>query len=168
MPQDLEHQEAITPTYYMALFNLVDSECTGVPTESEAPFQLITSYRYGAYILLFSMTGLDAAHSSDNQTRVLEIYNFDDSQESALFDVKAEFGGFYNLLASRGSLVAFGADVDHHKAHVVHAFGGAARLEVGPGITRVSSGAYTRTASRSQRPISIRPRSASFSHRDTS
>ena len=70
------------------------------------------------------------------------ITDFDDSQEAAVFSVKAEFGGFYNLLGSRGSVAAFGADVDHHQAHVVHAFGGAALLEIGPDVIRVGPSAY--------------------------
>ena len=88
------------------------------------------------------MIGSDAAQSSDNQTRVLEISNFGNTLDAALFDIKAEFDGFYNLLASRGSLVAFGADVDCHAAHVVHLFGGAARLEIGLGAARMSCGSY--------------------------
>ena len=36
-----------------------------------------------------------------------------------IFDVKALFGGFYNLLALRASVAAFGADVDYHQAHVM-------------------------------------------------
>ena len=88
--------------------------------------------------IYFLVLGSDGAQCSDNQTRILEISNFDDNQEAAVFSMKAEFGGFYNLLGSHGSVVAFGADVDHHEAHVVHAFGGAARLETGPGVTRVS------------------------------
>ena len=89
-------------------------------------------------LIHFPIIGSDGAKCSDNQTRVLQISNFDNTQETAVFDVRAEFGGFYNLLASHGSVVAFGADVDHHEAHVVHPFGGAARLEMGPGVTRVS------------------------------
>ena len=92
--------------------------------------------------IYFLDIGSDRAQCSDNQTRILEISHFNDSQEAAVFSVKAEFGGFYNLLGSRDSVIAFGADVDLHKAHVVHAFGGVALLENGPGVTRVSPSAY--------------------------
>ena len=120
---------------------IVNALMDGLPTDSDAPYQLIASFKYEAYVL-FSMIVSDAAQSSDNQTRVLEIYNFGNTQDAALFDIKAEFDGFYSLLASRGPLVAFGADVDYHAAHVVHLFGGAARLEIGLGATRMSCGSY--------------------------
>jgi hypothetical protein len=72
---------------------------------------------------------------------VIHISNFNDTQGEACFDVRAECDGYNKLLASRGSLIAFGADVDRYEAHVVDIAGGAARLVLGPGVTRVSSDA---------------------------
>jgi hypothetical protein len=70
---------------------------------------------------------------------VVHISDFNGNQGEARFDVRAECDGYNKLLASRGSLIAFGADVDRYEAHVVDIAGGAARLALGPGVTRVSS-----------------------------
>ena len=107
------------------------------PTELDSPFQLIAAFKYDPHVLSHSFS-LTRALFSDNKARVIHISNFNGIQAEARFEINAEFDGYYNLLASRGSSIAFGADVERYEAHVVDISGGAARLALGSGVTRVS------------------------------
>lgn len=131
----------LTPPGRVALFNFLDRNRTAGRKYGGGEFAFPAHRLVQVLLDVIQYSTLTVTPCSNNRARVIHVSSFDGTQGGARFDVKAECDGFYNLLASHGSLIAFGADVERHGAHVVDVSGGTVRLVLGPGVTRVVSSA---------------------------